>query len=90
MPKIFAYFCGGQTDAGGKPAMDFSKLLGFAKSTGKVCVSVFVCVCVRKKDEFLMISANLQYNKTWCRKYPGHGTKICERVGWNLFYSGFS
>ena len=46
MPKIFAYFCGGQTDAGGKPAMDFSKLLGFAKSTGKVCVSVFVCVCV--------------------------------------------
>ena len=55
-----------------------------------MCVSVFVCVCVRKKDEFLMILANLQYNKTWCRKYPGHGTKICERVGWNLFYSGFS
>ena len=35
MPKIFSYFCGGQTDASGKPAMDFSKLLGFAKQTGK-------------------------------------------------------
>lgn len=34
MPKIFAYFCGGNKNSQGNDSMDFGKLLSFAKSTG--------------------------------------------------------
>ncbi len=34
MPKIFKYFCGGDTDNSGNSMMDFGKLMTFAKSTG--------------------------------------------------------